>query len=582
MKRKRESKEPAKSAKPTQKPEVKVTASSRVEKDAANRAVKRVKSTKNGGRGESTSVPAVSAGDSTVVVLGDAPVTIQIVAGSYDRTLHGVTVTIPRGDSKAVQFADTFLFNAHTSAIRCLALSPPSVAVPGQGQKVMLATGSTDERINVYNLSAHPAAASASAAGEEERRLMATVVPGPVMAIAESSKNRELGTLLHHASTVTHLSFPTRSKLLSASEDSTIAVTRTRDWSLLSTIKAPVAKPGTGGSIRRPAGDTAAPGATPSGVNFFAVHPSMKVMLSVSRGERCMRLWNLVTGKKAGVLNFGRDLLRDLGEGKHAPGEGRQVLWGRTFPSDSDSDSDDSAPTDEFAIGFDRNVVVFGMDSLPRCKVLADARTKTHDFHYVEVDSDDNNSNNKNKPLSVLAVATEDGRILLCSTRPDDLVPAAVADETTEQQTERRTASSAAPLPCARLVGHFGGKALGIQERIKAFKVLTVMETAPGAKKKTQLQQVFYIVTAASTGALRIWRLRGGELRQAVESSRDAAEANKEAGRQVGQLLGTYQTPDRITCMEAFVMIPRPDGVDESEDEEPSVDEDEDEDEDDE
>ena len=62
-----------------------------------------------------------------------APTTIQIVAGSYDRVLHGVTATISSSDE--VQFADTFLFNAHTSAIRCLALSPVSAPVPKQTQK---------------------------------------------------------------------------------------------------------------------------------------------------------------------------------------------------------------------------------------------------------------------------------------------------------------------------------------------------------------------------------------------------------------------------------------------------------------
>src|SRR5699024_1925504 len=111
------------------------------------------------------------------------------------------------------------------------------------------------------------------------------------------------------------LHFPTRSKLLSASEDSTIAVTRTRDWSVLSNIKVPKAK-----AHGRPSGDTAAFGSTPAGVNEFAIHPSMKVMISVSKGERCIRLWNLVTGKKAGVLGFSREMLQEAGEGKHSSG----------------------------------------------------------------------------------------------------------------------------------------------------------------------------------------------------------------------------------------------------------------------
>ena len=34
-----------------------------------------------------------------------------------------------------------------------------------------------------------------------------------------------------------------------------------------------------------------------------------------------------------------------------------------------------------------------------------------------------------------------------------------------------------------------------------------------------------------------------------------------EGARLVGRLLGTYDTSNRITCLEAFVMIPRPAGL---------------------
>src|SRR6202043_1249820 len=67
---------------------------------------------------------------------GESPTTIQIVTGSYDRVLHGITATISLKNE--VEFADTFLFNAHASAIRCLALSPPSAPTPGQPRKVIL------------------------------------------------------------------------------------------------------------------------------------------------------------------------------------------------------------------------------------------------------------------------------------------------------------------------------------------------------------------------------------------------------------------------------------------------------------
>ncbi|KAI7064452.1 hypothetical protein KC343_g22444, partial [Hortaea werneckii] len=88
----------------------------------------------------------------------DQPFYVQVVTGSYERTLHGIAATIPRSllgsstkDSASeepsdpsedkVTFSDTFLFAAHASSVRCMAVSPPTEA-----DKRYLATGSTDER----------------------------------------------------------------------------------------------------------------------------------------------------------------------------------------------------------------------------------------------------------------------------------------------------------------------------------------------------------------------------------------------------------------------------------------------------
>ncbi|KAK8124798.1 WD40-repeat-containing domain protein [Apiospora kogelbergensis] len=408
-----------------------------------------------------------------------APFTLQIVAGSYDRILHGVTATISSDDQ--VEFADTFLFNAHSSAIRCLALSPLSAPEAGKAQKIMLATGGTDERINVYSISAHPPP-------RKEQDILSVVAPRKIL---ENSKNRELGTLLHHSSTITKLAFPTKSKLISASEDSTIAITRIRDMSMLSSIKVPIPKP-----QGRPSGDTAALGGAPSGVNDFAVHSSMKVMISLSKGERSMRLWNLLTGKKAGVLNFGRDLLQEIGEPRHSTGEGRSIIW---HPN-----------SEEFCVGFDRNLLVFGVDGQPRCKIMPESRTKVHNFCYFSTDDADK---------SILAVSTEDGRIMFFSTDDEDL----------KQPDEAAESKKTSQLPTAKLLGQLGGK--------------------EGRK-----DEVFF-ACGSSDGKLRLFQVTLKELIKSQKTDKAV---------QVGKLLGTYSTDNRITCMEAFVMIPRPEGVDES------------------
>lgn len=275
----------------------------------------------------------------------DAALTVQVVTGSYERVLHGFTAGIPassltskqettKDSASSIQCVDSFLFEAHGSAIRCLALSPLPKATE-QNQSVIMASGATDERINLYSLSAAPPAVN------DDYPSVPTLAGNKIL---ENPKNRELGSLLHHSASISSLSFPSRSKLLAGAEDNTISVSKTRDWTVVSTIKAP--RPKVQG---RPSGDTAPPGAEPSGVNHFAVHPSMKVMLSVGRGEKCMRLWNLVTGKKAGVLNFSRDLLQSVREGKWSSGEGRRIAWNNAG--------------EEFAVAFEWGAVVFGVVS---------------------------------------------------------------------------------------------------------------------------------------------------------------------------------------------------------------------------
>jgi len=442
--------------------------------------------------------------------------TIQIVAGAYDRVLHGITAilrppsAVPPEELKTkncsevlrdVEFADTFLFNAHTSAIRCLALSPFSAPVPGQTQKVLLATGGNDERINIYNLSAHPPSRRSAI----DQKLLSSITPRPVL---ENAKNRELGTLLHHSSNIVRVAFPNRSKLLSASEDSTIGVTRTRDWNLLHTFKCP--KPKVQG---RPSGDTAAAGGAPSGVNDFAVHPSNKIMLSVSKGEHCMRLWNLETGKKSRVLNFEREALAEVGESRHSTGEAHRIVWGS---------ADDE---DEFAVGFDRDVLIYGMDCRPKCRLMGDIKTKVHQIRYIETDGDE----------TVVAVSTEGGRVLFFSTARENIT---VLPEGKDNKTPM--------LATAKLVAELGGQGAGVSGRIKDFAVLPVQDEDE--------EKSWYLVTGNSDGTVRLWRLGPGDLRSTGEPR-----------RRVGKMLGSYKTGNRITCLEAFIMIPRPDGAEESE-----------------
>ena len=269
-----------------------------------------------------------------------ASMSVQIVVGTYDKIVHGVTAYIsyeaPNGIKKQpyVDFTDSFLLSPHDAAVRCLALSPQ------KSHKIMLASGSSDQDIQLYQLSTRLSSLP---------RLDDLSVPsGDENRTAPNARNKSLGALEHHGGVINALCFPSRSKLLSASDDSTIAVTRTRDWTVLSTIKAPIPK-----AHGRPSGDTAPLGSMPAGVNDFAVHPGKELMVSVGKGERCMRLWNVVTGKKAGVLNFEKNILQGVGEGRWASGEGRRVRW--------------NSVGEAFVVAFERGCVVYGIVRLP-CK----------------------------------------------------------------------------------------------------------------------------------------------------------------------------------------------------------------------
>ncbi|KMK54501.1 60S ribosome biogenesis protein Mak11 [Aspergillus fumigatus Z5] len=453
-------------------------------------------------------------------------VTLQIVTGSYERVLHGFTAAVSPAcfnstdsdeaetDKDLVQFVDTFLFEAHASAIRCLALSPVPKKDSTEPPKVILASGGTDERINLYSLSATTPTVN------PHYPTIPTLAGNKVL---ENPKNRELGSLLHHSAYISALHFPSRSKLLAAAEDNNISVTKTRDWTVVSTIKAP--RPKVQG---RPSGDTAPPGGAPSGVNDFAVHPSMKLMLSVGRGEKCMRLWNLVTGKKAGVLNFSKEVLQSVKEGRWSTGEGRKIEW--------------NLKGEEFAVAFEWGAVVFGIDSTPVCRVLPSPRSKVHQMRYVAVDP------SVEAGEELLAVSTEDGRIIFYSTK----------------RLQKASDDDESPIPHAEAVAELGGRAAGFPGRVKDFEILNV-----GGESTTQKGDLL-VVTANSEGVVRVWMLRANSLLRNTKENPEASDNKSQGSKnlQVGKLLNVYETGNRITCLKAFVMLPpdplTPDDFDES------------------
>lgn len=91
-------------------------------------------------------------------------------------------------------------------------------------------------------------------------------------------------TRLKHgfAGSITYLLFPSKSHLLSASEDGTLCLFRSRDWAVLRALK----------GHKGP-------------VNCVAVHPSGKVALSVGK-DRTLRMWDLMRGCGSASTKLGK------------------------------------------------------------------------------------------------------------------------------------------------------------------------------------------------------------------------------------------------------------------------------------
>lgn len=145
----------------------------------------------------------------------------------------------------------------------------------------------------------------------------------------------------------------------------------------------------------------------------------------------------------------------------------------------------------------------------------------------------------------LLTISTEDGRVIFYST-------------TKLREPENDPDSS---IPFAEPIAQLGGRANGLPGRIKDFEVFS-LKNEPTVKK-----DAFLVVTANSDGAVRVWLVDGKELKEQNDSEKAPTVS------QVGKLLNTYETGNRITCMKAFVMLPAEDqstleDLDDEEDEE--------------
>ncbi|KAF8324348.1 WD40-repeat-containing domain protein [Cantharellus anzutake] len=184
--------------------------------------------------------------------------TFTVVAGSYEKLLYGLKGTFASASSSKqkhgnspsssilsqfgeVSFEPLFIFPAHIGCVKAVAVSPEHWR--------WLVTGSMDETIKVWDL----------------------------------KRKKEVGGLMQHTGSITQLAFPTRSHVMSSSEDGTIVLFRTREWSVLRVFKGHTGR-----------------------VNSFAVHPSGKVALSVGK-DKMLRMWDMMRGKGKGATKLSKE-----------------------------------------------------------------------------------------------------------------------------------------------------------------------------------------------------------------------------------------------------------------------------------
>jgi protein MAK11 len=126
-----------------------------------------------------------------------------------------------------------------------------------------------------------------------------------------------------------------------------------------------------------------------------------------------------------------------------------------------------------------------------------------------------------------LSLSTEDGRIVFFDTSTTTL--------------KGDTSSS---IPAFLVTGQIGGSLVGVSSRIKEYSILPLLST----NQEEGTSSGLLIVAGGSDGIVRIWSLMENELldTKAVSDCRVAI--------QVGNLLGSYETGNRITCLTGFIM----------------------------
>lgn len=147
--------------------------------------------------------------------------------------------------------------------------------------------------------------------------------------------------------------------------------------------------------------------------------------------------------------------------------------------------------------------------------------------------------------MEFLAISTEDGRILFYDTKINSTY-------------ETRDLESKLDIPTLKAYGQIGDTGEKVVGRIKDFEILD-LKIFDGSSES------LIIVTGSSDGAIRLWRINKASFSKPspVLNSNPISNGNitakdntsTDSTNRIGQLIGTYETGNRITCLKAFIML---------------------------
>lgn len=244
----------------------------------------------NGHGGQPRADKSQAKADSGHAEIGQPSSTLRIVVGTYEHLLHGFDLHLRQHPAASAASATKSSGTASHTAV--------------DGKTTEAKTGAASvvgKWTPIFLQEAHTASVRCLAAGG---RYLVSGGADEVVKVSDLRRRRDLGALVQHAGTVTALAFsPTAKHLVSADERDRLIVWSAGDWTALVETKM-------------------AHGAR--GCTALDVHPTGKVALSTG-GDANVRLWNLVTGKKAAKHAFLPAQAARKQNGKQQPAAGREV-----------------------------------------------------------------------------------------------------------------------------------------------------------------------------------------------------------------------------------------------------------------